>query len=69
VQCQSTMRQLNRFKYKKVVYSAEFGGANGGLINMQLKTGKEHLRVTLQGETDNYTSQGTNLWPDIPMVF
>ena len=39
-------------------YAAEFGGANGGLINMQLKTGQEHLRVTLQAETDNYTSQG-----------
>ena len=40
-------------------YPAEFGGANGGLINMQLKTGQEHLRATLQAETDNYTSQGT----------
>jgi outer membrane receptor protein involved in Fe transport len=39
-------------------YSSEFGGANGGLINMQLKTGQEHLRATLQAETDNYTSQG-----------
>jgi hypothetical protein len=40
-------------------YPAEFGGANGGLINMQLKTGRgDHLRATLQAETDNYTSQG-----------
>ncbi|HVN47191.1 MAG TPA: TonB-dependent receptor [Bacteroidota bacterium] len=40
-------------------YLAEYGGANGGLINMQLKTGGENLHATLQGETDNYTSQGT----------
>jgi outer membrane receptor protein involved in Fe transport len=40
-------------------YPAEFGGANGGLINMQLKTGREQLRASLQAETDNYTSQGT----------
>ncbi|MGD1044928.1 MAG: TonB-dependent receptor [Bacteroidota bacterium] len=40
-------------------YPAEFGGANGGLINMQLKTGREQLHATLQAETDNYTSQGT----------
>ena len=38
-------------------YPAEYGGANGGLINMQLKTGKEALHTTLQAETDNYTSQ------------
>ena len=39
-------------------YPAEYGGANGGLINMQLKTGRENLKATLQTETDNYTSQG-----------
>jgi len=39
-------------------YPAEFGGANGGLINMQLKTGRENIHATAQAETDNYTSQG-----------
>jgi outer membrane receptor protein involved in Fe transport len=39
-------------------YPAEFGGANGGLINMQLRTGRENIHATLQAETDKYTSQG-----------
>jgi Outer membrane receptor for ferrienterochelin and colicins len=39
-------------------YPAEYGGANGGLINMQLKTGRENIHASAQAETDNYTSQG-----------
>ncbi len=39
-------------------YPAEYGGANGGLVSSELRTGGDHLRVSLQAETDNYTKQG-----------
>jgi outer membrane receptor protein involved in Fe transport len=39
-------------------YPAEYGGANGGLISTQLRTGGDRLRLSLQAETDNYTKQG-----------
>ena len=39
-------------------YPAEFGGANGGIVSTQLRTGGEKLKLTLRAETDNYTAQG-----------
>ena len=39
-------------------YPAEFGGANGGIVSTQLRTGGEKLKVSVRAETDNYTSQG-----------
>ena len=39
-------------------YPAEFPGANGGIVSTSLKTGTEKYVVSLQGESDNYTSQG-----------
>ena len=40
-------------------YPAEYGGANGGLVSTQLRTGSEKFRLSLQAETDNFTKQGT----------
>lgn len=39
-------------------YPAEFPGANGGIISASLKTGSEKYAVSLESESDNYTSQG-----------
>ncbi|MGA9406310.1 MAG: TonB-dependent receptor [Bacteroidota bacterium] len=39
-------------------YPAEYGGANGGIVATQLRTGGEKLKLSLRAETDNYTSQG-----------
>jgi Carboxypeptidase regulatory-like domain/TonB-dependent Receptor Plug Domain len=39
-------------------YPAEYGGANGGIIATQLRTGGEKLKASLRAETDNYTGQG-----------
>ncbi|MFA6234323.1 MAG: carboxypeptidase-like regulatory domain-containing protein [Bacteroidota bacterium] len=35
-------------------YSAEFGGANGGLIATTTRTGGRNIRVEFEGYTDNY---------------
>ncbi len=39
-------------------YPAEFGGANGGIVSTQLRTGAEKLKLSVRAETDNYTPQG-----------
>ncbi len=39
-------------------YPAEYGGANGGLVSTQMRTGTEKLHFSLQMETDNFTKQG-----------
>ena len=36
-------------------YPAEYGGANGGIVSTQLRTGGEKFKVSLRAETDNYT--------------
>jgi hypothetical protein len=39
-------------------FNAEYGGANAGLVQTQLRTGdSERWRVSVLGETDNYTKQ------------
>ncbi len=40
-------------------YPAEYGGANGGIISTDLRTGGEKLHASLRAETDNYTKQNT----------
>jgi len=39
-------------------YPAEYGGANGGLVSTELRTGSQQFHLSLRGETDDYTSQG-----------
>jgi len=39
-------------------YSAEFGGANGGLISTQSKGGSSNYRITAEAITDNFTGRG-----------
>ncbi len=40
-------------------YTAEYGGANAGIIQTQLKTGGSKLKVNLQYLTDNWTFKGS----------
>ena len=39
-------------------YPAEFGGANGGIVSTQLRTGGEKMKLSVRAESDDYTSQG-----------
>jgi len=39
-------------------YSAEFGGANGGIISTQTRTGRENYNFTAEVITDNFISPG-----------
>ncbi len=39
-------------------YNAEFGGANSGIIQQQLKTGTSEVKASLQYVTDNITFKG-----------
>ncbi len=39
-------------------YSAEFGGANGGIISTQSKSGSSKYRITAEAITDNFNSVG-----------
>ncbi len=41
-------------------YTAEFGGANAGIIRTQLKSGGPKLHASLQYITDNWTFKGKN---------
>lgn len=41
-------------------YNAEFGGANAGIIQQSLKTGKDQYHWMIQSETDNFTGAGNN---------
>ncbi len=39
-------------------YPAEFGGASGGLVSTQMRTGGDRMHFSVQAETDNFTKQG-----------
>jgi outer membrane receptor protein involved in Fe transport len=41
-------------------YSAEFGGANGGIISTQTRSGKEQYQLGMEVYTDNFGDLGTN---------
>lgn len=50
---------LEQIQVRTGGYSAEYGGANGGLVSMDLRSGGETMHASLRLETDNYTKQGT----------
>ncbi|MCF8355731.1 MAG: TonB-dependent receptor [Melioribacteraceae bacterium] len=39
-------------------YSAEYGGANGGIISTQTRSGSEQYKLTFEGITDNFSDVG-----------
>lgn len=50
-------------------YTAEFGGANAGIVQQNLKTGTEKYHGSLQLETDNFSHLGNNTPGDQPSEF
>ena len=50
---------LEEFQIQAGGYNAEFGGANAGIIRQQLKSGTPDYHFTIQGETDNFASEGS----------
>jgi outer membrane receptor protein involved in Fe transport len=54
----TTAEAVEQIQVQAGGFSAEFGGANAGIIQTQLRSGSsERWRATLLGETDNFTSQ------------
>ena len=49
---------LEEYQLQAGGYTAEFGGANAGIIRATLKSGQSDLRGTLQFETDDFASHG-----------
>lgn len=49
---------LEEFQVQAGGYTAEFGGANAGIIRQTLKTGGPQYNFTFQFETDDFTSPG-----------
>ena len=49
---------LEEFQIQAGGYNAEFGGANAGIIRQQLKSGRPEYHFTIQGETDDFASEG-----------
>lgn len=49
---------LEEFQIEAGGYTAEFGGANAGIIRQTLKSGRSDYGFTFQFETDDFASQG-----------
>ena len=49
---------LEEFQLQAGGYTAEFGGANAGILRQTLKSGGSDYRFSLQSETDNFTNRG-----------
>lgn len=49
---------LEEFQVHAGGYTAEYGGANAGIVREQLRAGTPEYRATLQAETDNLTGAG-----------
>ncbi len=50
---------LEEFQVQAGGYTAEYGGANSGIVRQSLKAGGQEYKISAQGETDNFTSQYT----------
>jgi len=48
---------LEEFQVQAGGYTAEYGGANSGIVRQSLKTGGQEYKISIQGETDNFTPQ------------
>ena len=48
---------LEEFQVQAGGYTAEYGGANAGIIRQTLRTGTSNYKGTFQVETDNFTQQ------------
>jgi hypothetical protein len=48
---------VEEFQVQAGGYTAEYGGANAGIVRQSLKSGGSEYKITLMGETDNFTPQ------------
>lgn len=48
---------LEEFQVQAGGYTAEYGGANAGIVRQTLKAGSQNYQVSIQAETDNFTKQ------------
>jgi hypothetical protein len=48
---------LEEFQVQAGGYTAEFGGANGGIVRQSLRAGSQEYKFSFQAETDNFTEQ------------
>ncbi len=49
---------LEEFQVQAGGYTAEFGGANAGIVRTTLRSGTPNYKLTLQAETDNFSDPG-----------
>ncbi len=52
---------LEEFQLQAGGYTAEFGGANAGILRQTLKSGSNDYRFSFQAETDDFASRGETL--------
>ncbi|MCK9407627.1 MAG: TonB-dependent receptor [Bacteroidetes bacterium] len=48
---------LEEFQVQAGGYTAEYGGANAGIVRQSLRAGSQEYKVSIQAETDNFTDQ------------
>lgn len=51
---------IEEIQFQAGGYTAEFGGANAGIINTTLKTGSENYKFGLEVITDNFVGKGSD---------
>ncbi|MCX6149388.1 MAG: TonB-dependent receptor [Ignavibacteriales bacterium] len=49
---------IEEIQFQAGGYSAEFGGANGGIVSTQTRTGAENYKLSFEGITDHFTETG-----------
>lgn len=49
---------IEEIQFQAGGYTAEFGGANAGIISTQTRTGKENYSISLEAITDNFAKVG-----------
>jgi len=50
---------MEEFQVQAGGYTAEYGGANSGIVRQSLKAGGQEYKLSVQAETDNFTKQYT----------
>lgn len=50
---------LEEFQVQAGGYTAEYGGANAGIVRQSLRSGGQEYKISLQAETDRFTPQYT----------
>jgi outer membrane receptor protein involved in Fe transport len=58
VQTVAIPEALEEFQVQAGGYTAQYGGANAGIVKQSLKSGTSEYKLTLQAETDNFAKAG-----------